>query len=90
MGLARTYQQSRLFAGLTVEDNIYLSILGIDGGHLRPLMLPKKDPEYREQARRAAGRPRSTTSSPCSSARCRTASTGRSHSRSRSPRSRGC
>src|SRR5262249_45176247 len=26
-GLARTYQQLRLFLGLTVEDNIYLSIV---------------------------------------------------------------
>jgi branched-chain amino acid transport system ATP-binding protein len=55
MGLARTYQQSRLFAGLTVEDNIYLSVLGIHGGHMRPLVL-RKDTEYREQARAAAGR----------------------------------
>src|SRR6185437_3124458 len=31
MGLARTYQQSRLLSGLTVEDNIYLSIVGVKG-----------------------------------------------------------
>src|SRR6185369_9714042 len=31
MGLARTYQQSRLFGGLTVEDNIYLSVVGVMG-----------------------------------------------------------
>ena len=31
LGLARTYQQSRMFLGLTVEDTIYLSILGVDG-----------------------------------------------------------
>src|SRR5204862_5550170 len=28
MGLARTYQQSRLFGGLSVEDNIYLAGVG--------------------------------------------------------------
>ena len=33
MGLSRTYQQSRLFGGLSVEDNIYLSIVGVRGGH---------------------------------------------------------
>jgi branched-chain amino acid transport system ATP-binding protein len=56
VGLARTYQQSRLFLGLTVEDNIYLSIVGVRGGHLRPVILPRKDREIRERARRAAGR----------------------------------
>ncbi len=55
MGLARTYQQSRLFGGLTVEDNIYLSILGVEGGHLRPL-LSGRDSEYRERALVAARR----------------------------------
>jgi branched-chain amino acid transport system ATP-binding protein len=55
MGLARTYQQSRLFAGLSVEDNIYLSVLGIHGGHMRPVVT-RKDSEYREQAREAARR----------------------------------
>ena len=55
MGLARTYQQSRLFIGLTVEDNIYLAILGVSGGHLRPVITPK-DSEYRERAREAARR----------------------------------
>ena len=34
LGLARTYQQSRLFHGLTVEDNLYLSILGVERGHM--------------------------------------------------------
>jgi branched-chain amino acid transport system ATP-binding protein len=55
LGLARTYQQSRLFGGLTVEDNIYLSVLGVMGGHLRPVVL-RKDSEYRERAREAARR----------------------------------
>jgi branched-chain amino acid transport system ATP-binding protein len=55
LGLARTYQQSRLFLGLTVEDNIYLSILGVERGHLRPVRV-KRDREIRELARQAAGR----------------------------------
>jgi branched-chain amino acid transport system ATP-binding protein len=56
MGVARTYQQSRLFPNMSVEDNIYLSILGVENGHLRPLRLPKRDGEIRERARAAAGR----------------------------------
>ena len=88
MGLARTYQQSRLFAGLTVEDNIYLSVLGVEGGHLRPV-LPRKDSEYRERAHvDAPAGPRSTTSSAICAARSPTASTARSRSRSRSPPTR--
>jgi branched-chain amino acid transport system ATP-binding protein len=55
LGLSRTYQQSRLFLGLTVEDNIYLSIVGVEGGRLRPLR-SRRDREYRERARAAAGR----------------------------------
>jgi len=56
LGLARTYQQSRLFLGLSVEDNIYLSILGVENGHLSPVRLPRRDDEIRERARQAAGR----------------------------------
>jgi len=55
MGLARTYQQSRLFGGLSVEDNIYLSIVGVRGGHLRPVR-SRRDAELRERAREAARR----------------------------------
>jgi branched-chain amino acid transport system ATP-binding protein len=55
LGLARTYQQSRHLLGLTVEDSIYLSILGVEGGRLRPLVL-RRDAEVRERAREAAGR----------------------------------
>ena len=55
LGLARTYQQSRLFLGLSVEDNIYLSIVGVEGGHLRPFHRPRRDRELRERARTAAG-----------------------------------
>src|SRR5688500_5345783 len=37
MGLSRTFQTSRLFAGLSVEDNLYLAALGVGEGHLRLL-----------------------------------------------------
>jgi branched-chain amino acid transport system ATP-binding protein len=56
LGLARTYQQTRLFLGLSVEDNIFLSILGIERGHLRPVILPRKDRRIRAQARDSARR----------------------------------
>ena len=36
LGLTRTFQISRLFAGLTVADNLYVAIVGVEGGHLRP------------------------------------------------------
>jgi branched-chain amino acid transport system ATP-binding protein len=55
MGLARTYQQSRLFGGLSVEDNIYLSIVGVRGGHLRPV-ITKRDIDIRDHARASARR----------------------------------
>jgi len=56
LGLARTYQQSRLFLDLTVEDSIYLAIVGVEGGRLRPIRRPGLDREMRERARTAAGR----------------------------------
>ena len=37
LGLTRTFQKSRLFLGLTVEENLYLAILGVKRGHLRPV-----------------------------------------------------
>ena len=55
LGLARTYQQSRHFLGLTVEDSIYLAIVGVGTGHLRPL-ITRRDREVRELAREAARR----------------------------------
>ena len=54
-GLARTYQQSRMLLGVTVEDSIYLAVLGTTGGRLRPIGLPR-DKEMRERARHAARR----------------------------------
>ncbi|HZQ66838.1 MAG TPA: ATP-binding cassette domain-containing protein [Gaiellaceae bacterium] len=55
MGLARTYQQSRMLGGLSVEDNIYLSVVGVTGGHLRPV-ITRRDGDLRERARAAAKR----------------------------------
>jgi branched-chain amino acid transport system ATP-binding protein len=54
LGLARTYQKSRLFLGLTVEDNLYLAALGTTGGHFRPVLVPGRDRALRERARDAA------------------------------------
>jgi branched-chain amino acid transport system ATP-binding protein len=55
LGLARTYQKTRLFLGLTVEDNLYLAIVGHDGGHLRPFR-SGADRDVRGRARKAAER----------------------------------
>ena len=55
MGLARTYQQSRVFLGLSVEDNIYLSALGVRSGHTFPFRSSKRDGPLRAKARQAAG-----------------------------------
>jgi branched-chain amino acid transport system ATP-binding protein len=49
MGLSRTFQTSRLFLGLSVEDNLYLSVLGVHGGHFR-LVKNKQDGEMRDAA----------------------------------------
>ena len=54
LGIARTYQTSRLFLGLTVEDNLYLAALGVHGGHLRPIHLPGTDGRLRVRARELA------------------------------------
>ncbi len=56
LGLARTYQQSRLFDGLSVEDNIYLAMLGVRTGHTFPFRSSKRDAPLRAKAREAAGR----------------------------------
>ena len=53
MGLSRTFQTSRLFGGLTVEDNLYLAVLGVHDGHLR-LVRSKADEEMRERGRQMA------------------------------------
>jgi branched-chain amino acid transport system ATP-binding protein len=54
LGLARTYQQSRLFGGLSVEDNLYLAALGVRTGHTFPFRSGKRDGPLRSAAREAA------------------------------------
>src|SRR5215203_2277952 len=49
MGLSRTFQTSRLFGGLSVEDNLYLAVLGVGAGHLR-LVRNKADIDLRDRA----------------------------------------
>jgi branched-chain amino acid transport system ATP-binding protein len=53
MGLSRTFQTSRLFHALTVEDNVYLAVLGVRDGHLRPVR-SAADGEMRRRAREVA------------------------------------
>jgi branched-chain amino acid transport system ATP-binding protein len=53
-GLSRTFQTSKLLLGLSVEDNLYLSVLGARRGHLLPVRLPRREREIRERARAAA------------------------------------
>jgi branched-chain amino acid transport system ATP-binding protein len=55
LGMSRTYQKSRLFLGLSVEDNLYLAVLGVRSGHLRPISSRRRDGEMRERARVLAG-----------------------------------
>jgi branched-chain amino acid transport system ATP-binding protein len=50
LGLGRTYQKSRLFLGMSVEDNLYLAVLGTRRGHLRPVRLGASDGEMRARA----------------------------------------
>jgi branched-chain amino acid transport system ATP-binding protein len=55
LGLARTYQKTRLFKGLSVIDNIYLALVGHSGGRLR--IYPRaRDRTLRVRAREAAER----------------------------------
>jgi branched-chain amino acid transport system ATP-binding protein len=53
-GLSRTFQTSKLLLGLSVEDNLYLSVLGARRGHLIPVLLPRREREMRERARATA------------------------------------
>ena len=50
LGMGRTYQKSRSFLGLSVEDNVYLALLGVQPGHLRPVTLRARDGALRERA----------------------------------------
>ena len=53
-GIGRTYQKSRLFSGLSVEDNLFLAVLGTRGGHFR-VRRTARDRELRDRARELAG-----------------------------------
>ncbi len=55
LGVARTYQKTRLFGGLTVEDNLYLAQTGKAGRHLS-LRKSAIDREMRVKAREAGER----------------------------------
>ena len=53
LGVARTYQKARSFPGLSVEDNLYLALVGRRGGHLS-LRPRAADRDMRARAREAA------------------------------------
>jgi branched-chain amino acid transport system ATP-binding protein len=53
LGVARTYQKTRLFTGMTIEDNLYLAQTGKTRRHLS-LWRGHRDAELRESARVAA------------------------------------
>jgi branched-chain amino acid transport system ATP-binding protein len=55
LGVARTYQRTRLFSGMSVEDNLFVAIIGKEGGHLR-VFNSGKDRELRARARSAAAK----------------------------------
>ena len=55
LGLGRTFQTSRFFGGLTVEENLYLGALGVRAGHTRPVRT-RKDAQLRVTAARTASR----------------------------------
>jgi branched-chain amino acid transport system ATP-binding protein len=55
MGLARTFQTSRVLGGLSIADNLYLAVAGVGSWHLLPLRNPG-DRRKRERAREAAER----------------------------------
>jgi branched-chain amino acid transport system ATP-binding protein len=54
LGVARTYQKTRLFADLTVEDNLYLAQTGKQRRHLS-MWRSERDAELRAHARETAG-----------------------------------
>jgi branched-chain amino acid transport system ATP-binding protein len=53
LGLSRTFQTSRLFGGLSVDDNLYLAVLGVHDGHFR-LVRNASDTAMRERGRAMA------------------------------------
>ena len=55
LGVARTFQTSRVLRGLSVEDNLYLGALGVERGHYR-LVRTRRDRQLRERCRGTAER----------------------------------
>lgn len=55
MGVARTYQRTRLFGGLSIVDNLYLAQTGKSGRH-RALWKSEEDELLREKAAGAAAK----------------------------------
>ena len=88
LGMGRTYQKSRLFLGLTVEDNLYLAVLGVQAGHLRPVTLRSATTSCAGVRQSSRGSSGSANARSRSSARCRTASSVSSRSRWRARRTR--
>jgi branched-chain amino acid transport system ATP-binding protein len=54
LGMGRTYQKSRSFTGMSVEDNLYLAVLGVRGGHFSFYERPSNRRRLRERARELA------------------------------------
>jgi len=54
LGVARTYQKARSFPGLTVEDNLYLALVGKRGRHRSLLAAGRTGRELRNRAGSAA------------------------------------
>ena len=52
LGLSRTFQTSRLFGGLTVDDNLYLAVLGVHDGHFRLVQHARPTPRCASAAGR--------------------------------------
>ena len=88
LGLSRTYQKSRLFPGLTVEDNLYLGIVGRDGGHLGPFA-HRKTPDIDVAHARPQSACGSTNKLSTGRRTSRTGSSGNSRSEWRARSSRG-
>ena len=53
MGLSRTYQRTRLFPGLSVADNLFVAVVGKDGGRQR-MISRSSDNAIQERAADAA------------------------------------
>ena len=84
-GMGRTYQKSRLFLGMSVEDNLYLAVLGTRGGHFRLSPAVRRWRAARAGARAVGGRRADRPSSGRSSATSPTASSASWRSAWRAP-----